>query len=53
MSGDRIVSLHNPWFTASVAITAAIAVVAAVVGFGGLWLASRDSPPPDHRKPAE
>ena len=33
MSGDRIVSLHNPWFTASVAITVAIAVVAAVVGF--------------------
>jgi len=36
MSGDRIVSLHNPWFTASVSITAAIAVVAAVVGFA--WM---------------
>jgi cytochrome c553 len=32
----RIASLHNPWFTASVGITAAIAIVAAVVGF--VWL---------------
>jgi cytochrome c553 len=32
----RIASLHNPWFTASVGITAAIAVVAAAVGF--VWL---------------
>jgi len=29
------------------------AIVAAVVGFGGLWLASRDSPPRDHGNPAE
>jgi len=36
MSGDRIVSLHNPWFTASVGITAAIAIIAAVAGFA--WL---------------
>jgi len=36
MTGDKIVSLHNPWFTASVAITAAVAVVAAIVGFA--WL---------------
>src|SRR5215472_11770993 len=32
----NIVSLRNPWFTASVGITAAIALVAAVVGF--IWL---------------
>jgi cytochrome c553 len=36
MSGERIASLRNPWFTASVGITAAIAIVAAVVGF--VWL---------------
>ena len=36
MSGDRIASLRNPWFTASVGITAAIAIVAALVGFA--WL---------------
>jgi cytochrome c553 len=35
-SRQRIVSLRNPWFTASVGITVAIAVVAAVVGF--VWL---------------
>ena len=33
---ERIVSLRNPWFTASVGITVAIALVAAVVGF--IWL---------------
>jgi len=36
MSREQIVSLRNPWFTASVAITAAIAIVAAFVGF--VWL---------------
>ena len=36
MTRERIASFHNPWFTASVAITAAIALVAAVVGF--VWL---------------
>src|SRR6202049_4019634 len=36
MSGDRIASLRNPWFTASVGITAAITIVAAVAGFA--WL---------------
>ena len=36
MSGEPIASLRNPWFTASVGITAAIAIVAAVVGF--IWL---------------
>jgi cytochrome c553 len=33
---ERIASFRNPWFTASGAITAAIALVAAVVGF--VWL---------------
>jgi cytochrome c553 len=36
MSGDRIASLRNPWFTASIGITAAIAIVAAIAGFA--WL---------------
>lgn len=36
MSRERIASFRNPWFTASVGITAAIALVAAVVGF--VWL---------------
>jgi cytochrome c553 len=36
MSRDRVFSLRNPWFTASVAITAAIAFAGAVVGF--VWL---------------
>jgi cytochrome c553 len=36
MRGQGIVSLHNPWFTVSVGITAAIAIVAAIVGFA--WL---------------
>jgi cytochrome c553 len=39
MSGDRIASLRNPWFTASVGITAAIAIVAAIAGFAWLPLA--------------
>jgi cytochrome c553 len=33
MSREALVSLRNPWFAASVAITAAIAIVAALVGF--------------------
>ena len=36
MSRDRIASLSNPWFTASVGITAAIAIVGAIAGFA--WL---------------
>jgi cytochrome c553 len=36
MSAERIASLRNPWFTASVGITAVIAIVAAIVGF--VWL---------------
>ena len=36
MTRERIASLRNPWFTASVGITVAIALVAAVVGF--IWL---------------
>lgn len=33
---ERIASVRNPWFTASVGITSAIAIVAAIVGF--VWL---------------
>ena len=29
-------SLHNPWFTASVGVTAAIAIAGAIIGF--VWL---------------
>ena len=36
MTQEKIASLRNPWFAASVGITAAIAIVAAVVGF--VWL---------------
>jgi cytochrome c553 len=36
MSRERIASLRNPWFTASVGITAVIAIAAAIVGFA--WL---------------
>jgi cytochrome c553 len=36
MSRQGIASLRNPWFTVSVGITAAIAIVAAVAGFA--WL---------------
>lgn len=36
MNQERIVSFHNRWFTASVGITAAIAIAAALVGFA--WL---------------
>ena len=36
MTQEKIASLRNPWFTASVGITAAIAIVAAIVGF--VWL---------------
>ncbi len=39
MSREWIASLHNPWFTASVGITAAIAIVAAITGFAWLPLA--------------
>jgi cytochrome c553 len=34
--GERIASLRNPWFTASIGITVAIAIVAAIAGFA--WL---------------
>lgn len=36
MSGGRVFSLRDPWFTTSVAVTAAIAVGAALAGF--IWL---------------
>ena len=36
MTGERMASFRNPWFTASVGITAAIAIASAVVGF--VWL---------------
>ena len=36
MTQEKIASFRNPWFSASVGITAAIAIVAAVVGF--IWL---------------
>jgi len=36
MSEDRRAPLRNPWFTASVGITAGIAIVAAIIGFA--WL---------------
>jgi cytochrome c553 len=36
VTGERSASFRNPWFTASVGITVAIALVAAVVGF--VWL---------------
>jgi cytochrome c553 len=36
MSREAIASLRNPWFTASVGITAAIAIVAIITGFA--WL---------------
>ena len=36
MTRESIASFRNPWFTASVGITAAIALVAAIVGF--VWL---------------
>ena len=36
MRGERLASLRNPWFTASVGITGAIAIVAAIAGFA--WL---------------
>ena len=36
MTRERIASFRNPWFTTSVGIAAAIAIVAAVVGF--VWL---------------
>ena len=36
MSAERVFSRKDPWFTASVGLTAGIAVVAAIVGF--VWL---------------
>jgi len=36
MSTERVFSRNNPWFTASVGLTAGIAVAAAIVGF--VWL---------------
>jgi cytochrome c553 len=36
MSAERVFSRKNPWFTASVGLTVAIACVAAIVGF--VWL---------------
>jgi cytochrome c553 len=36
VTGERMASFRNPWFTSSVGITAAIAIVSAVVGF--VWL---------------
>ena len=36
MTRERIASFRNPWFTVSVTITGAIALVAAIVGF--VWL---------------
>jgi cytochrome c553 len=36
VTGEKLSSLRNPWFTASVGITAAITLVAAIVGF--VWL---------------
>jgi cytochrome c553 len=36
MSAERVFSRKDPWFTASVGLTVAIAVVAAIVGF--VWL---------------
>ena len=40
---ERIASLRNPWFTASVGITAAIAIVGAIVGFAWLPLQQQAS----------
>ena len=36
MSGHRIVSLRNPWFTTAVGVTAVLAMVAATIGL--IWL---------------
>jgi hypothetical protein len=33
MSRQGIASLRNPWFTASIGITAAITIVAGIAGF--------------------
>jgi cytochrome c553 len=42
MSRQGIASFRNPWFTASVGITAAIAIVAAIAGFAWLPLEQQD-----------
>jgi cytochrome c553 len=39
VTGERLGSFPNPWFTASVGITAALAIAAAAVGF--VWLPLR------------
>ena len=36
MSGQKLFSFRNPWFSASVGVTAAIAVLSVVVGL--IWL---------------
>jgi cytochrome c553 len=41
VSQEKVASLRNPWFTASIGITAAIAIVAAVAGFAWLPLAQK------------
>jgi hypothetical protein len=41
MSGERVFSLHNPWFTSAIAATALIAVLAAAAGF--LWFPSLET----------
>ncbi len=44
MSDERLFSLKNPWFTASVGATLGVALVSALIGF--VWLPSvqRDAP---------
>jgi cytochrome c553 len=46
MSRGKIASLRNPWFSASVGVTAAIAIVAALVGF--VWLPLQQQGEPFH-----
>ncbi len=47
MQRQRLFSLHNPWFTSSVIISAAIAVVAGAFGFIWLPLMERNASFPD------
>ena len=42
MSGQKLFSFRNPWFSASVGVTAAIAVLSVVVGLIWLPLAQPD-----------
>ncbi len=44
MSGERLFSLKNPWFTASVGATLGVALVSALIGFVWLPSAQRDAP---------